>query len=314
MTAGLLQALVPLFFVLALGYGAGRFHAFDGDQASGFNKLLVNFALPAMLFASTVMIKRDQMLQEGPVVLTLIATFLGLFLAAVGLFRGLLKRTTAEAAIAGLLASSSAAPFFGPAVLTPLFGATSGLAIALAALVINVVQVPLAIVMIEAGQAGTGEGKPVGSVLATVAASVRQPVVVAPVVALVLALTGLTLPAFASDAAKLIGSATSGVAVFASGLTMAEHKLKIDRDVVLITVSKLAVLPALMLGLTTILGVRGSILSETVVSGALSSGLIALILASKYKTYLVQAASSVLLSAVGMAVSLPIWILLLPNA
>ncbi len=314
MTAELLQALVPLFFVLALGYGAGRFHAFDGDQASGFNKLLVNFALPAMLFASTVMIKRDQMLREGPVVLTLVVTFMGLFLAVVGLFRGLLKRTGAEAAIAGLLASSSAAPFFGPAILTPLFGATSGLAIALAALVINVVQVPLAIVMIEAGQAGTGEGKPVGSVFATVAASVRQPVVLAPVGALVLVLTGLTLPAFASDAAKLIGSATSGVAVFASGLTMAEHKLKIDRDVVLITVSKLAVLPALMLGLTTILGVRGPILSETVVSGALSSGLIALILASKYKTYLVQAASSVLLSAVGMAVSLPIWILLLPNA
>ena len=50
MASSLLQALVPLFFVLALGYVAGRFHSFDADQATGFNTLLVEFAFTVSPF------------------------------------------------------------------------------------------------------------------------------------------------------------------------------------------------------------------------------------------------------------------------
>ena len=84
MASNLLQALVPLFFVLALGYAAGRFHSFDADQATGFNTLLADFALPAMLFASTVTIKRAQLLGEAPVVLTLAVVYVGVFMLAGG--------------------------------------------------------------------------------------------------------------------------------------------------------------------------------------------------------------------------------------
>ena len=235
--------------------------------------------------------------------------YIGLFLLVFAVDRWMVKRKSGEASIAGLLVASAAAPFFGPAVLTPLYGTQSGLMIALAALVINVAQVPLAITLINTGSSGE-QG---GSTLATIWSSFKQPVVIAPVIALMLVLTGVTLPKFLQSAASLIGSATAGVAVFASGLTLAAHKLTISREVLLNTLGKLILLPALVFGLALAFGIRGELEAQGVLVSALSSGLIGLILASRYKVYVEQAASTVLLSAATMAIALPIWILLLPK-
>src|SRR5580693_2446580 len=70
--AGLVGALLPVFFVLALGYVAGKQNAFDTDQAAGLSKLALGFALPASLFVSMTDIKKDLLLQQGTLVLALI--------------------------------------------------------------------------------------------------------------------------------------------------------------------------------------------------------------------------------------------------
>jgi len=49
---GLFGSLTPVFFVLALGYLAGKRNAFDADQSAGLSKLALTFALPASLFVS----------------------------------------------------------------------------------------------------------------------------------------------------------------------------------------------------------------------------------------------------------------------
>ena len=193
MASGLLQALVPFLFVLALGFAAGRHHSFTEGQATGFNTLLVNFALPAMLFASTVAISRSQLLVEGKTVLVFLITYAGLFLLVVAAYRWMTRRTLPEASIAGLLFASSAAPYFGPTVMIPLYGAQSGLLIALAALVINVAQVPLAILLLNSP---SNSGQQDGASRATCWSSLKHPVVIAPSLALVLVLTGVTLPGF----------------------------------------------------------------------------------------------------------------------
>ena len=41
---GLFGALTPVFFVLALGYLAGKRNAFDADQSAGLSKLALTFA------------------------------------------------------------------------------------------------------------------------------------------------------------------------------------------------------------------------------------------------------------------------------
>lgn len=50
----ILTIIVPIFFVLLLGYAAGRARAFDSDQVAGINELVLDFAVPASLFVGTM--------------------------------------------------------------------------------------------------------------------------------------------------------------------------------------------------------------------------------------------------------------------
>jgi len=75
---GLFGSLTPVFFVLALGYLAGKRNTFDADQAAGLSKLALTFALPASLFVSMTEIPKDLLLQQGRLVLALILSHAGL--------------------------------------------------------------------------------------------------------------------------------------------------------------------------------------------------------------------------------------------
>ena len=87
--AGLVGALLAVFFVLALGYLAGKRNEFDADQAAGLSKLALGFALPASLFVGMTDIPRALLLQQGRLVLALILAHVGLFLVAWILLRRL---------------------------------------------------------------------------------------------------------------------------------------------------------------------------------------------------------------------------------
>ena len=50
----ILNALLPIFVIMLLGYLSGKTNAFTGENARSFNKLVLNYALPAALFLSIV--------------------------------------------------------------------------------------------------------------------------------------------------------------------------------------------------------------------------------------------------------------------
>ena len=300
----LILALLPLLFVIALGYAAGHFHEFDADQTSGMNKLVSTFALPAMLFASTVRLPRAALFSDLRLFAAMVIAFvvgfgLGFVIARFGF-----KRTTAEATLAGLSFASPAAPFFGTTILPPLFGGAATSIIPLAALAINLVQVPVAMTFLAGGSQQTG-----GSIGSKLLGALNQPVVLAPIAAVLIVLTGVKLPNSITASVGLIGSATSGVAVFVAGLTLAAHRPKWTPQIFTNIGGKLVVTPLLVLGTSLALGVEGTQLGEAVVTGSISAGLIGLIFASRYKIYVEEAASTVLGSALGMVASLPFWVL-----
>src|ERR1700726_4309573 len=146
--SGVVGALLPVLFVLALGYFAGKRHAFDADQAAGLSKLALGFALPASLFVGMTEIPRELLLEQGRLVLALILSHDGLFLVAWLLLRRVKSLQGAPSIIYALLLATSATPVFGIAVLQPLLGDTSTGTVGLVALAINLV-VPAAIILLE---------------------------------------------------------------------------------------------------------------------------------------------------------------------
>src|SRR6476646_8957107 len=154
---GLVSALLPVFFVLALGYFAGKRNAFDADQAAGLSKLALTFALPASLFVGMTDIRKELLLQQGPLVVALILSHAGLFLVAwLGLSFVKSLRGTASI-IYALVVATSATPVFGLAVLNPILGPTSGGAVGLVALAINLT-VPPAVILLEIDAAAKPQG------------------------------------------------------------------------------------------------------------------------------------------------------------
>jgi malonate transporter len=125
--------VLPVFFVLALGYFAGRARKFDPDQVAGLNELVLDYALPAMLFVATVRTPRERLLSEGAYALALLIAIVGLFLVVVLVSTRILHHSLGEAALQANLASYPSVAFFGPPIFQGLFGASSLLSIAFAA-------------------------------------------------------------------------------------------------------------------------------------------------------------------------------------
>src|SRR5712692_4028349 len=233
---GLVGALLPVFFVLALGYFAGKRNAFDPDQAAGLSKLALGFALPASLFVGMTEIPRELLLQQGRLVLALILSHDGLFLVAWLFLRRIKSLQGAASIIYALLLATSATPVFGIAVLQPLLGDTSTGTVGLVALAINFVM-PLAIIFLamdsaKPGTASAGTSRR-AQVLGGLKSGLQSPLLWAPVIGILVVLVDLHIPKEVASSFSMIGSATSGVAVFAVGLTLAAHSFHLSKAVLL---------------------------------------------------------------------------------
>src|SRR5258708_13591842 len=152
---GLVGALLPVVFVLALGYLAGKRNTFDADQAAGLSKVELGCGLPAALFVGMTEIPRALLLQQGRLVLALILAHVGLFLVAWVLLRRLKTLQGVASIIWALMLATSATPVFGIAVLQPLLCDTSSGTARLVPLPINLL-VPTALILLEMGSSGSG--------------------------------------------------------------------------------------------------------------------------------------------------------------
>jgi malonate transporter len=312
--AGLVGALLPVFFVLALGYIAGKRHTFDAIQAAGFSKLALGFALPAALFVSMTDIRRDLLLQQGRLVLALLLAHVGLFLIALLVLRRVESLKGAGAIICALMLSSSATPVFGIAVLRPLLGDTSAGIVGLVALAINLVM-PMAIIFLEMNGAKaiasvSGATPQSSPAIGGLKAGLKSPLLWAPVLGILVVLIGFHIPRAVASSFEMIGSATSGVAVFTVGLTLAAHKFYLSKTVVLGTLGRVTVQTVVLFVLFQVLHVSGPFAREALVCTSFPMATAVVLFAAKYKALEAETASILLLSTVALLVTVPITLVL----
>jgi malonate transporter len=306
--AGLVGALLPVFFVLALGYVAGKRNSFDADQAAGLSKLAVTFALPATLFISMTDIRRDLLLQQGRLVLALILAHAGLFIAA-WLSLNLLKPLRGTPAILyALMLSTSATPVFGLAVLGPILGPTSAGAVGLVALAINLT-VPPAVILLEMDaakhRATTKDPSQPSAVLTGLSAGLKSPLLWAPILGIAVVLAKIHLPAVVASCFELIGSATSGVAVFAVGLILAAHAVCLSRTVLIGSLARVTVQSVVLFGLLHWLRIQSPFARESLVCCSFPLATVVVLFAARYKSSQSETASMLLISTLALAITVP---------
>ena len=215
-----LNAALPLFGLILTGYLCGRFRVFSRAATDILNRFAVYLALPALMFLT---MSRMEPGQEGQAGFSLAfgggiaATFaLGFALSRL---RG---RRVAQAGIEGLDASYSNVGFMGIPLCLLVFGPDGLPAAVVASLFTACALFLFAVALIEANLRGGASG--FGRAAARISLSLgRNPLFLAPVAGLALALAGLPLPAPVERFAELLGAAASPCALVCIGLFLAQE-------------------------------------------------------------------------------------------
>lgn len=305
--------LLPVLFVLALGFWAGHAKRFDSDQVAGLNELVLDYAFPALLFVGIVRASRSSLFSEAPFVLALIVAALGLFVVVALLSVFVLRHSLGAAAIQSASVTYSNASFAGIPILTPLFGESALLTIAVTALMFNIMIVPVTVTMLEydrqraAGAATLSVATLLGR---SITDSFKRPYVWVPLLATILVLLDVRIPTEIQNMLELIGSATAGVALFVAGLILAAYRIKVTPEVLGNVLAKMVAQPGIMALMVMALAIAKPVCSEAILICAISTAVICPMLAVRYKVYEAEAASTFLLTTVSMIVTVPIAIAL----
>ena len=286
MVETILSALAPIVFTLLLGFVAAWRHDFGPKEASVLNRMVLLYAVPLALFVGTVGTPRTDLVQDIAFVVAIFVAIVGFYVLVFLLFHFVFRFSLSESVLAALTASAPAVPFMGPAILGDLFGKASAVTIAIAALVINLIVVPITILGLALGRtpvATTASATTRHSAFAEkLLETVKQPIVWAPVLAFVLVLCNVRVPSIVDHGLSLLGQATSGVALFASGIMLAAYKIQIDRTALSLALLKNIVQPALVLVGLRSLGYGAPIVPEAVLTTAIPSMPIVIVLAVQY--------------------------------
>ena len=147
----LLNALVPIFAVMALGYFAGWIRDVDNHHVAELNALVMDFALPASLFVATASTSRSLLLAQWPLLLVFIVSMLALYCvvlldAAPSVRLGIERSVGADHHIRRPTMRR------GLPLITAVFGASDTIYVALSIVVGSIVPSPLTLAILEANR------------------------------------------------------------------------------------------------------------------------------------------------------------------
>lgn len=312
----ILYAIVPILVVMLAGFIAGKKGAFSGTDAKAFNKVVLDFALPAALFISIVNADRAMLVADIKLSVISLVVIMFCFMLVYYIYKyGFRKQgvTQADAAIMALINGSPTIGFLGFAILEPIFGTNAyvALVVAIVGIVVNAVGIPVGLSLLNAGNAEAAAAKNGGkkpSPWKPVIHALAQPVAWAPILAVVWVICGIPWPKELSPSFNLIKGANASLAVFAAGVTLSSVKVKINWQGILGVILKLIVMPGLLLLVGLWFKMDAQNLAMLVVAGALPPAFSGIIIADEYDSYVATGTSSLAISVILFMAFCPLWI------
>jgi malonate transporter and related proteins len=123
-------------------------------------------------------------------------------------------------------------------------------------------------------------------------------------------LSGANISQLIVHALSMLGHASGGVALFASGIVLASGTIKVNWHVLCLVFLKNIVQPALVLGGMRWLGYGNPIVSEAVLTTAIPTMPIVIMLAVQYRVAEAESATAVFLSVIGSLITMGAFIAL----
>ncbi|MGK2741036.1 AEC family transporter [Tepidicaulis sp. LMO-SS28] len=290
-----LLVILPVFGVIALGYGAARFGFMSAAATDAFFSFVFSMALPALLvgaFAGLDLPDEIPWALWATYFIPMISLWvLGFYIArATG-------RPKKDSLVVGLAGAQGNTDFLGLPILLTLFGTQAAAPLFLILLLHLPVFAPFATIYLEHRSAHEGAAQR-EAIRNSLLGMARNPVILALVIGLLIALSGVALPAVLERGLGLLGQATIPCALFALGATL--HRYEIRRSLGLAfsaSAIKLAAFPLFVWFLGAhVFGLEALWLQVAVILAAMPTGLFGAVLAIRYEAAPGASSSAVVLS------------------
>lgn len=292
-----LGALLPVVITLLLGFLAAWHKDFSGKNAVILNRMVLLYALPLLLFAGTISLPRHVLLADIPLALSIAVTMVTTFFIVTLLAYFVFRRDLGTSTLQGLAIGGPAVPFVGVPVLGFLYGGVdASIPVAAASLTMNLIQVPACLVLLSMSSMRAGLRVAPTSFSSHLISAFKEPVVWAPISAVLLVIIGVHLPPAVIRSLKLLGAATGGVALFASGIVLFSQRVSLNWMVVLNVMARNLAIPALLWGAMLALGLPLNAIHVAVVTMAIPTAAITVIFAVEYGIAEKEMASTLLFS------------------
>ncbi len=306
----LLNVLLPLFGLMAVGYGAVRVGLIEERGVKGLVLFAFNFSIPSLLLRSLAGMEFPDEMEWGFLIAFYGASFLT-YAAGLAIGKFVYHRTLAEQAIFAMGGAFSNLVLMGIPITLTALGPEAALPMFLIIGVHSATFMPITVALVQAGGVNEDGGSlRLGVVFGDV---LRNPIVLGILAGALLNVSGFGIWTPADRVLELLGSAAVPCALFAMGASLAGYPFGGDLAPALaLTVLKLVVHPALVwLVAVPVLGLEGLWVSVAIVMAAMPSAVNVYLFGARYEAAPGVAARTVLLTSVGSAVTLSVVLALL---
>jgi malonate transporter len=307
----ILSALTPVFFVLALGYFAGRWGIVENHHVDGLNALVMDFALPASLLVATASASRAQLIEQGPLFAVFGGVMLLLYLLWYVFQRLVSKTSKAEASVQALTVAFPNLAGVGLPLVSAVLGPKGAVPFAVALAAGWILVSPLTLILLELyGKERLGNESSTTRMLRALRRALTKPVVLAPALGILFALSGLKFDPIVHNSLSLVGQAAGGVALFLTGLILSAEPFRLDWKVAGATAAADLIRPLLAAALVAIVPAAPETAKVAILLSAVPSGFFGILFAVNYKMVSAEVGSmvtgSTVLSVVPLAIAIAV--------
>ncbi len=305
---GQVELSVPLFALVALGYALARWRGWPVEVSAALTRFTFAVAIPALLFR----LMADRSAVSSFDARLLLAFFGGcLIVFVLGRLLGwaVFRLDGAEQSLFALGGIFSNNVMLGLPLAAAALGPAALPAVALVLVFNSLILWTLVSVSVEWSRHGSLTLR--GFALTT-RAVLANPIISAIVVGSLLGLTGLRLPRVVDAPLEMLGMAATPLALVALGMALVEYGVR-DRWRVsaAITLVKLVVQPAVVLGLAVLLGLDRLETQVAVLLASLATGANVYLMSRRFEVLQGPVAGAIVMSTAASAITTPLVLTLL---
>ncbi|MGL5232053.1 MAG: AEC family transporter [Fusobacteriaceae bacterium] len=296
----ILNSIVPVFFVIALGWFSGKKEIVSIDHKKAFADYVMMFSFPLHLFIGSAKANPKTLL-DVKVISAFTLALMGLYIISFIIQKYIFKYDSRKAAQGSIVCAFPNMAFMGIPVLTSLIGPEALISVAIGNIITSIFMIPITTIILESKE---DSASPIEVIKTSLINCIKKPLIIAPILGVLCSVFQIEIPKAVFQSCELIGKSTSGVSLFSLGLIMASYRIVLSGQVFFNIFMKNILQPVIMVGLIILFNLKGVMAKEILLLCSMPTATISTMFGLKYGVSEVESSSSTILGTIFSIITL----------